>query len=141
VTTLAFLCFFFSAAVLSYGQTTNVTAVDPVLPGVSFSLFRLFGALALVVALFLGGVWLFRNWQRLVIHKGKSPKLNIIEVKSLGPRHAIYVVGYEQQRLMIASSPAGVSLITHLPPSEPEDAATAPPTFSEALHQVLTRKS
>ena len=52
------------------------------------------GALALVW-LFLGGVWLFRNWQRLVIQRGRAPKLNVLEIRSLGGRQALYVVGYE----------------------------------------------
>src|SRR5258706_11019105 len=109
---------FFGAAALSFGQTTNLTVTNPVLPEVSFSLFRVFGALALVVALFLGGVWLFRNWQRLAVRQGRAPKLHVLEVKSIGQRHALYVVAYEQQRLLLATSSTGVTMLTPLPDAE-----------------------
>jgi flagellar biogenesis protein FliO len=65
----------------------------------------------------------------------------VLEVKSLGQRQAIYVVGYEQQRLLLASSPAGVTLLSHLP--EAGDEQSAPVTrlsFAEAFQQVLARK-
>ena len=102
---------------------------------------RMAGALAAVIGLFLGGVWLFKNWQRLGLRRGTAPKLNVLEVKSLGQRQAIYVVGYEQQRMLLASSPAGIALLSHLP--EACDEKTAPVTrlrFAEAFHQVLARK-
>jgi flagellar biogenesis protein FliO len=105
------------------------------------SVLRMGGALALVVGLFLGGVWLFKNWQRLGIRKGAAPKLNVLEVKSLGQRHAIYVIGYQQQRMLLASSPAGIALLSHLPEAEEEKTAPAARlSFAEAFHQVLARK-
>ena len=103
---------------------------------------RMAGALILVIALFLTGVWLFKNWQRLAVRRGALPKLNVLEVKSLGQRQAIYVVAYEQQRMLLASSPAGVTLLSHLPEAgEEEKTAPAPRlSFAEAFHQVLARK-
>jgi len=102
---------------------------------------RMGGALALVIGLFLTGVWLFKNWQRLTRRRGALPKLSVLEVKSLGQRQAIYVVGYEQQRMLLASSPAGVVLLSHLP--EADEVKTIPATrlsFAEAFQQVLARK-
>ena len=58
------------------GQITNAPAIS--LPGpvpVALSFVRVLGALALVLAIFLGGLWLFRNWQRLVLAQGAPPKL------------------------------------------------------------------
>ena len=102
---------------------------------------RMGGALALVIGLFLTGVWLFRNWQRLARRRGALPKLSVLEVRSLGPRQAIYVVGYEQQRMLLASSPAGVALLSHLPEAEEEKTAPAARlSFAEAFQQVLARK-
>jgi flagellar biogenesis protein FliO len=106
------------------------------------SVLRMGGALVLVIGLFLGGVWLFKNWQRLGIRRGASPKLNVLEVKSLGQRQAIYVVGYEQQRMLLASSPAGIALLSHLPEAGEEE-KLEPATrvsFAEAFQQVLARK-
>ena len=102
---------------------------------------RMGGALVLVIGLFLLGAWLFKNWQRFALRRGALPKLNVLEVRSLGPRQAIYVVAYEQQRMLLASSPAGVALLSHLPEGENEKTAPATRlTFAEAFQQVLARK-
>jgi flagellar biogenesis protein FliO len=124
-------------------ETSLAPAAGASLTGVGFSLVRLFGGFVLVIAVFLGGVWLFKHWQRLAVTRGRAPKLNLLEVKSLGNRHALYVVAYEQQRLLIASSPAGVTLLTHLPEGDAAEAASAvvAPNFARALQQVLTAKS
>jgi len=106
-----------------------------------FSALRVFGSLILVLSLFLGGVWLFRNWQRVAVYKGRQPQLNILEVKSLGNRHALYLVGYQQQRLLISSSPAGVNFLTQLPEADGEPEAAPNPTFAQSLQQVLASKS
>lgn len=127
---------------------TNAPAAAPTtsLPDTGSSILRVFGALIFVIALFLGGVWFFRNWKQLAIRKsGIAPKLNIFEVKSLGQRQTIYVVGYQQQRMLLGSSPAGITLLSHLPPAD-ETEATAPApvgkmSFMDALQQVLSRKS
>jgi len=126
-------------------QTTNQmylsTPLPAAMPDVGLSLIRILGALALVLGLFLGGVWLFRNWQRLVIHRGRAPRLNVLEVRSLGGRHALYVVGYDQERFLIASSPAGVSLLSHLQSAEAADGpAEVNPvkiSFAQTLVQTL----
>ncbi len=112
------------------------------MPEVGASVLRVLGGLVFVLALFLGGVWALRNWQRVVVQRGQAPKLNVLEVKSLGNRNALYVIGYEQQRLLLSSSPTGVTLVSHLPNAEPGEVATpVAPSFAEALQQVLTRKA
>jgi flagellar biogenesis protein FliO len=128
-------------------QTTNLAGGGPLtapeLPGVGPSLLRVLGALALVIGIFLGGVWLFRNWQRLIRAPGHTPKLNIIETRPLGGRQTLYVVGYEQERFLLASSPSGVSLLTHLPDAtevEAPPAGKASPSFPLVLAQMLKGK-
>src|SRR5579862_5035627 len=134
----AWWVFFF--ALTTRAQTNFVSAplTPPALPDAGVSFLRVMGALALVIGLFLGGVWLFKNWQRLAIQRGRAPKLSVLECRSLGGRHAIYVIGYEQQRFLISSSPGGVSLLSHLPvageTTEPE--SSSKPTFTQALTQV-----
>lgn len=128
---------------------TNSSAAPltaPSLPDNSLSALRVFGALALVIGIFFGGVWVFKNWQRLALQRGRAPKLNVLETRSLGGRHSIFVVGYEQERFLIASSPAGVSLLSHLPgvpadaePASPEKNSPAP-SFPQALAQMLKGK-
>ncbi len=134
-----------SAGLVALGQSTNSPAALPPSGDLAGSVLRLMGALLFVLALFFGGVWVFRNWQRLVIHKGRPTKLNILEVKHLGQRHALYVVGYEQQRMLVASSPTGISLLSHLPASDHPEAAEPPPAqpspFGQILQNALGRKS
>ena len=127
----------------THPATAPLTA--PSLPDAGVSVFRVFGALALVVGLFLGGVWLFRNWQRLTLRRGRVPKLNVLETRGLGGRHALYVVGYEEERFLIASSPGGVNLLSHLPsaaePEPPPPAAGNPvPSFPRTLARMLQGK-
>jgi len=113
-------------------------------PDLGVSLVRVMGALALVIGIFLGGVWLLRNWQRLTVQRGRAPKLNVLEVRSLGGRQSVYVVGYQQERFLLGSSPAGVQFLTHLPAAsdEPADADARPAIpFSQALAQVLGGKA
>jgi len=125
-------------------QMSLSTSLPTAMPDVGLSLIRVLGALALVLGIFLGGVWLFRNWQRLVIHRGRAPRLNVLEVRSLGGRHALYVVGYEQERFLIASSPAGVSLLSHLQSADaaegPAEVNAAKATFAQTLVQTLKGK-
>jgi flagellar biogenesis protein FliO len=124
-------------------ETTNAVITVPKLPDASVSLLRLLGGMALVFGLFFAGVWLFKNWQRLAVQRGRQPKLNILETRSLGARQAVLVVGYEKQRFLLATSPAGVNLLSHLPDAEatsdePEKAG-APMPFAQALAQVLKK--
>jgi len=128
-------------------QTTNLVAATPLvapsLPDVGPSVLRVLGALVFVIGIFLGGVWLFRNWQRLALQRGHRPKLNILETRPLGGRQALYVVGYEQGRFLIASSPAGVSLLSHLPEAAADEAEVgvkASPAFAQALSLILKGK-
>lgn len=117
----------------------------PAFPDSGISLIRVTGALALVLGLFLGGAWLFKNWQRLSLPGGRRPKLNILETRSLGARQAVFVVGYDRQRFLVAASTAGINLLSHLPDAEeiepePVEKAGAPMSFGQALAQVLKRK-
>jgi flagellar biosynthetic protein FliO len=114
----------------------------PSLPNAGPSLLRVLGALAIVLGLFLAAVWLFRNGRSLAFRRGRAPRLNVIESRSLGGRHAIYVVAYEQQRFLLGSTPAGINLLSHLPaasedPDGTGDGPAAGLSFAQALSQVL----
>lgn len=115
------------------------------MPDAGVSLLRVTGSLAIVLGIFLGGVWLYKNWQRLALQRGRAPKLNILETRPLGARQSIFVVGYEQQRFLVATSPAGVNLVSHLPDAaataeEPAEKTSGPMPFAQALAQVLKGK-
>ena len=123
--------------------STNLPPVSPALPEASFSVIRVFGALMLVLGLFLGGVWLFKNWQRLTIQRGRPSQLQIVEMKALGGKQVLYVVGYQQQRMLLASSPSGVTLVSHLPNAdapELQPEAVTGQNFVQALQQAVQGK-
>ena len=143
--------FLFGFLPAALAETTNSVAAPvtvPSLPDNGLSVLRVFGALALVIGLFFCGVWMFKNWQRFAVQRGRAPKLNVLETRSLGGRHSIFVVGYEQERFLIASSPGSVSLLSHLPPAAAEtetsgpgsDKAAPAPSFAQALAQMLKGK-
>ncbi len=133
-----------SAVAVRAGEAV-MPAVTP-LPDMGLSLLRVSGALAFVLALFFGGVWLFRNWHRFASTRGRAPKLCVLEVRPLGNRHALYVVGYEEQRLLLSASPAGVTLLTQLPPGKdaatalPQEAKPARDSFAGILQQMLSTR-
>ncbi len=97
------------------------------------------GALALVFAVLLGGAWVFKNWQRFAMPRGRQPRLNVHEVRSLGHRHALYVVGYDQQRMLLAASPSGVTLLAELPAEERVETAVEPAEPDNRFLAVLQR--
>jgi flagellar biogenesis protein FliO len=149
--TCGFLLFSCAAGRAAPTLSTNLPPVTLALPDAGLSLVRVFGALAFVLALFLGGVWLFKNWQRLAIQRGRSTQLEILEMRALGNRHVLYVIGYQQQRLLLAASPSGVALVSHLPSGEealaaavepaPAPAGVASPNFVRALQQAIQKKT
>lgn len=133
--TLVFSILIFVPGIVSAAAptvSTNLPPASPAFPDASLSVIRVFGALALVLGLFLGGVWLFKNWQRVTVNRGRPAQLQILETRALGGKHALYVVGYQQQRLLVASSPNGVSLVSHLP----EDDAVPTPVAAKAAEPV-----
>jgi flagellar biogenesis protein FliO len=124
-------------------DSPNTLALRTELPDAGLSAIRTLAALIIVLCLFFGGVWLYRHTQRLAWRKTGPPKLAILESRPLGNRYALYVVGYEQQRMLIGSSPAGLSLLSQLPPAAaaPQE-AVAPPlqplSFPQCFQQLLS---
>jgi flagellar biogenesis protein FliO len=118
------------------------TIAAPAAPSVVFSVLRMIGGLCLVFSLLFGGLWVYRNSARFAAGRRSSAKLKVIESRALGHRHFIFVVGYEQQRILLSTSPTGVTMLTHLPEATAEEMAdTSPaplPNFSSALMQALT---
>jgi flagellar protein FliO/FliZ len=135
------LALLFGSAVEVFADSASSVTL-PATHSVGAALFRMLGSLALVIALFFAGVWLFRNMHRLNARRGGQRKLQVMEGKSLGPRQAVYVVAYEQQRLLLGATPQGITLLTHLPegPVEAEGERIVPVSFGDALMQALGRK-
>lgn len=136
-----------SVTLAAVAETNAVTALKPIAPpSLTESLIRLIGGMCVVIGLFLGGVWLMKRTPQLLRKGGDTRKLQVLEARSLGPRQVVYVVGYEQQRMLLATSPNGIQLLTHLPAAEPTSPSDVPPTpskptFAEALMQAVRRPS
>jgi flagellar biogenesis protein FliO len=134
--------FLLALAPAALADSANTLTLRTELPDAGLSLIRTLAALVIVLSLFFGGVWLYRHTQRLAWRKTGLPKLAILESRPLGNRYALYVVGYEQQRLLIGSSPAGLSLLSQLPAATalPQEAVAAPPqpaSFAQCFQQLL----
>lgn len=129
------------AGPVTAAEATNVAS----LPDTGTALFRVLGALMLVFGLLFGGVWLMKNWQRFALRKGRAPRLRLLETQSLGGRQGVFVISYEQQRFLVAASPTGVSLLSHLPDADVNadevSMAAAPNSFVQALQAVVARPS
>lgn len=138
----AALAAWLAAGACAFGETSaNLASQVPPLPDVGSSVVRVLGALALVLALFFGGVWCLKNWQRISRFKGRPSNLAVLEIRPLDNRHAVYVVGYQRQRMLVGVSPAGITLLSHLPETEEAEAGpAAPASFDAALRQAASHK-
>ena len=137
-----FLKLLFLALTLVMTIGAETTAGASAVPSMGVAVFRMVGSLAIVIALFFAGAWIFRNSHRFSRSANQQRKLQVLEARSLGARQAVYVVAYEQQRLLIGSSSQGLTLLTQLPDgsSQPEGERIVPVSFGEALMQALGRK-
>ena len=79
------------------------------------SLVQLIGMLLLVLGLFAAFAWAVKRWRLLPQLRGGQNRLQIHEVRSLGQRNSVMVVGYGEQRFLIGTSSAGLQLISQLP--------------------------
>ncbi len=128
-----------------YHPPKDERTVAPGSVGLTEVALRLFGALLLVVALFLGGAWLFKRSKYFHLVKPAESHLNIAETKNLAARHNLHVITYGHQRFLIADSPSGTQFLTQLeqPPSEEvesDDSGTGDHSegaFAEKLKMVL----
>ncbi|MBR89719.1 MAG: hypothetical protein CMO66_00380 [Verrucomicrobiales bacterium] len=88
---------------------------------------RLFGALLLVVALFLGGAWFFKRSSLFNFVRPAEAHLKVAESKTLATRHNLHVITYGNQRFLIADSPAGTQFLTALDEPPVEESSTGEP--------------
>lgn len=80
------------------------------------SLVQLIGMLLLVLGLFAAFAWAVKRWRLLPqLRGGGQNRLQILEVRSLGQRNSLMVVGYGKQRFLIGTSSAGLQLLSQLP--------------------------
>lgn len=140
---VAGLIMFFLESGKVFGEETNLVTIGADLPSAGVSLLRLIASLSVVLALFFGGVWVFKNWQRMAAVRGPEPRPQVLEGRHRGARQAVHAMGHEQQRFLVASSSAGVTLPTHLPEGEAQAVSTpaGQPSSPETSHRMLEPKA
>ncbi len=82
------------------------------------SLVQLIGMLLLILGLFAAFAWAVKRWRLLPQLRGGQNRLQILEVRSLGQRNSLMVVGYGGQRFLIGTSNSGLQLLSQLPEEE-----------------------
>jgi flagellar protein FliO/FliZ len=102
---------------------------DPGLAGPDLvpNVWRMLGALAIVLALLAGLAWLLR---RTAVLRRRSGALGVESALSLGERRSLVVVTVEGRRLLLGLAPNHVSLVTELQP---------PPTFDQTLSHATAQ--
>jgi flagellar biogenesis protein FliO len=128
-------------------QYVTPTIAEP--PTIIASAVRTIGALMVVLSVILMGAWAFKNKEKfaskLAGGRVREAKLHVLETKSLGARHSICVVAYDNQRILLSTSPTGVTMLTQLPeatreevlPTESKVPVAVTPTFTDAFAQAL----
>ncbi len=91
------------------------------------NVWRMLGALAVVLALLGGLAWLLRKG---VIARRKNGALGIESALGLGERRSLVVVTVEGRRLLLGLAPNHVSLVTEL---------QRPGTFDQALSNATAQ--
>ena len=135
---------FLSSASTVFGETTSPATADGLAVSPLAALLRVLGALAIVLAVFGAMVWAFKNWQRFFGQNTATAKLRVLEVKFLGQRQALYVASYEEQRLLLAACPNGITLLAKLPPGPALNDVNTPKAQASrwpALGQRLLRQN
>jgi len=103
-------------------QTDAASVAGPeLMPNV----WRMLGALAVVLAMLAGLAWLLR---RGVMSRRKSGALGVESALSLGERRSLVVVSVEGRRLLLGLAPNHVSLVTEL---------QRPASFDQALAHAV----
>src|SRR5688572_20155920 len=86
-------------------------AIGAAAPDLMPSLWRMLGALAVVLALLGGLAWLLRRGSLI---KRRNTGIGIESAISLGERRSLVVVAVEGRRLLVGLAPNHVSLVTEL---------------------------
>jgi flagellar protein FliO/FliZ len=106
--------------VIAQSELVGAAAPD-LLPNV----WRMFGALAVVLVLLAGAAWLLR---RGVLGRRAPGGLGVESMLALGERRSLAIVTVEGRRLLVGLAPNNVSLVTELGP---------PPSFDAAVRKAL----
>ena len=117
--------------VIAQSELVGAAAPD-LLPNV----WRMFGALAVVLVLLAGAAWLLR---RGVLGRRAQGGLGVESMLALGERRSLAIVTVEGRRLLVGLAPNNVSLVTELGLASPKPAGGGgtTPSFDAAFAKAL----
>lgn len=146
----AFACYYNRLTLLLFLilLTFNVNAQNNIgagtysqnVPDVGGAALRLFGALIFVIGLFLIGAYFFKNWKGFVVKEGRKSQLKIIEVKHIGNRQALFVIGHNKKRMLVGVTQTNINLICQLPDEDEDIKDEERPPFVSILNKITGAK-
>lgn len=121
--------------------------IDPLVSAI-----RVITGLMVVLGLFYGGIWYYRNRLSQQIGGALSGQLRILETRYLGQKQGLHVVVYQGKRLLLGTSPNGIQKVADLPdlsdeervllkPNRPNRDDGHPDNASRTFQDILNTKS
>ena len=110
----------------SFKQPVGISSqrdIDPLVSAI-----RVITGLVVVLGLFYGGIWFYRNRVSPQIGGALSGQLRILETRYLGQKQGLHVVVYQGQRILIGTSPSGIQKVSDLPDLTDEERALLKPS-------------
>ena len=92
---------------------------------------KMFGAFAIVLAVFGGFVLAVKKWGHLAPQANANRELNVVEFRVLAHKTYLYVIEHQQNRCVISVGPNGTTLIS--PATPPSFAANLPFSAEELV--------
>jgi len=114
---------------MSFGAFAQAPAPSPAQREAGPSGWRALGSMVLVLGLAGGGLYAFRRWGAGKFPGSGGNRLRVEETLALGDRRFVSILKVDDERFLIALSPANVTLMTRLDNVE----AGGPQDFAEAL--------
>lgn len=105
---LAVLCLLPCSALVA--QTMEMPKPDPTLPSgndLMVSWLRMMGAFIIVLAIFFGGVTLFKKYGNILQHTSKQGLLQVLEVKRLDQKNALHLIECQGEHFLVTSGQGG----------------------------------
>ena len=98
-------------------QPMEIPKPDPTLPSgndMMVSWLRMMGAFIIVLAIFFGGVMLFKKYGNMFQHTSRQGLLQVVEFKRLDQKNALHLIECHGERFLVTSGQGGAPGILRL---------------------------
>jgi flagellar biogenesis protein FliO len=76
---------------------------------------KMFGAFAIVLAVFAGFVLAVKKWGHLATQTPANRELNVVEFRVLAHKTYLYVIEHQSERFLLSVGPTGTTLVSPKP--------------------------